>query len=119
MRGRPFQSRMNLLALAAMLLLALLPTLGRLAQAGQGDAGSAWTQMCTMAGLKVIKLPFAPAQPDAPMWPPPWIWEIITALLLTGVRKKGTRCLSFPLIFEKRTAFSAASKGFMNALPMR
>lgn len=36
-----------------------------------------------------------------------------------GCPEKGTRCLSFPLIFEKRTAFSAASKGFMNALPMR
>ena len=58
---------MNLLALAAILLLALLPTFGRLAQAGQGEAGSVWTQICTMAGLKVVKLPFAPAQPDAPM----------------------------------------------------
>ncbi|QIL20741.1 DUF2946 family protein [Thermomonas sp. HDW16] len=67
MRNRSFQSRMNLLALAAILLLALLPTFGRLAQAGQGDADGAWTQMCTMAGLKVVKLPFAPTQPDAPV----------------------------------------------------
>lgn len=57
---------MNLLALAAMLLLALLPTFGRLAQAGQGAAGDAWTQMCTVAGMKLVKLPFAASQPDAP-----------------------------------------------------
>jgi hypothetical protein len=57
---------MNLLALAAILLLALLPTFGRLAQAGQGVAGDAWAQMCTVAGMKLVKLPFAASQPDAP-----------------------------------------------------
>lgn len=57
MRNRLFQTRMQLLALAAILLLALLPTFGRLAQAGQGVAATAWTQMCTVAGMKQVRLP--------------------------------------------------------------
>ena len=99
---------MNLLALAAMLLLALLPTLGRLAQAGQGDAGSAWTQMCTMAGLKVIKLPFAPAQPDAPM---------------PDGDKMGADCAYCPLLGTLTAAIVALVLGFLAfapaALPMQ
>ena len=66
MRNRLFQSRMTLLALAAMLLLALLPTLGRLAQAGQGAAADAWTQLCTVSGMKLVKLPMSFGHPDAP-----------------------------------------------------
>src|SRR5690606_33160223 len=66
MRNRLFQSRMTLLALAAMLLLALLPTLGRLAQAGQGAAADAWTQLCTVSGMTLVKLPVSFGHPDAP-----------------------------------------------------
>lgn len=66
MRNRLFQSRMTLLALAAMLLLALLPTFGRLAQAWQGAAADAWTQLCTVSGMKLVKLPVSFGHPDVP-----------------------------------------------------
>lgn len=66
MRGRAFQFRMRLLALAAILLLALTPTFGRLAQAGAAQAGDAWAQLCTLTGMKLVKLPLAALDhPDA------------------------------------------------------